>query len=386
MKIRIRSASLALLTASVVATGLATNAQAAAAPSTPVHLSAAQVAQALFVAGDVTRLSQIPSGTEDVVLEKVLQQLYVENPTLDPGQAASDIQGLRAVLTSGSQAISASTLTVMAGNQRVLAILRALTDSNQTAEVDHALAQVTDHALTDASQSTEMLGQAFDAADSLDTISYASFAPARVLGATAGLAATNRAFGQARDSLWKQSSKESVFDDAKTLLAANPALQTDAIKSLTSMISSDGSLSTTVGQLEALIRGSIAQIDNQNCTLAPGASGAAPSNCASGALHDAQFVAAQCPNGTDTATGSCTAARNQAQADATSDACASSRPPKRRQPPRVMPCPTPTRPSAKPRPPKARRPRRSPMRRTSTSTIRMRSSSRRRALTWPRSP
>ena len=85
MKIRIRSASLALLTASVIAIGLATNAQAAAAPSTPVHLSAAQVAQALFVAGDVTRLSQIPSGTEDVVLEKVLQQLYVENPSARPG-------------------------------------------------------------------------------------------------------------------------------------------------------------------------------------------------------------------------------------------------------------------------------------------------------------
>ena len=45
MKIRIRSASLALLTASVIAIGLATNAQAAAAPSTPVHLSAAQVAR-----------------------------------------------------------------------------------------------------------------------------------------------------------------------------------------------------------------------------------------------------------------------------------------------------------------------------------------------------
>ena len=124
-----------------------------------------------------------------------------------------------------------------------------------------------------------------------------------MLGATAVLAATNRTFGQARDSLWKQASRESVFDDAKTLLGANPALQTDAIKSLTSMISSDGSLNTTVGQLETLIRGSIAQIDNQNCTLASGTSGASPSNCASGALHDAQFVAAQCPNGTDTATG-----------------------------------------------------------------------------------
>ena len=94
----------------------------------------------LFVAGDVGRLNQIPSGTEDVVLEKVLQQLYADNPTLSPSQAVSDIRGLEATLSSGSQAISPATLTVMAGNERILAILRALTGSNPSADVLHALA------------------------------------------------------------------------------------------------------------------------------------------------------------------------------------------------------------------------------------------------------
>jgi hypothetical protein len=88
----------------------------------------------------------------------------------------SDIQGLEGALTSGSQAISPATLTVMAGNERILAILRALSDSNPSPDVAHALAQVTDEALTASSQSAEFLGQAFDAsADSLDTLSFNSY-------------------------------------------------------------------------------------------------------------------------------------------------------------------------------------------------------------------
>jgi hypothetical protein len=45
-------------------------------PSAPVHADAAGVARALFVSGDIERLSQIPSGTESIVLERVLQDLY----------------------------------------------------------------------------------------------------------------------------------------------------------------------------------------------------------------------------------------------------------------------------------------------------------------------
>jgi hypothetical protein len=45
----------------------------------------------------------------------VLQQLYTENPSLDPGQAITDIQSLQRALSSGPHALSAATLTVMAG-------------------------------------------------------------------------------------------------------------------------------------------------------------------------------------------------------------------------------------------------------------------------------
>ncbi|HTU86405.1 MAG TPA: hypothetical protein VMF57_12575 [Solirubrobacteraceae bacterium] len=290
-------------------------ARAATDPSTPVHLTAAQVAQTLFVAGDVGRLSQIPSGTEDVVLEKVLQQLYTDNPTLSPSQAVSDIQGLQGVLSSGSQALSPATLTVMAGNERILAILRALTDSTPSPAVAQALAEVTDQALTVSEQSTQYLGEAFDAsADSLDTLSFSAFSPAGTLAQTWSEASSNNLFGQARDTLWKQASNESVFDSTQTLLAENPALQNSAITALVNMLGSDGSLDTTVGQLETLIDGGIQQISGANCTLASGSSGTSPNDCASGALHDAQVVAQNCTGPSDTSS-NCQAARGQAQTD-----------------------------------------------------------------------
>ena len=98
-------------------------------------------------------------------------------------------------MASGSQTVSPATLTVMAGNERILAILRALTGSNPPSDVQHALAQVSTQALTASAQSTQFLGQAFDAsADSLDTLSYKDFSPAGTLAHTAALAATNSLF------------------------------------------------------------------------------------------------------------------------------------------------------------------------------------------------
>jgi hypothetical protein len=296
---------------------LTAGAQAATDPSTPVHLTASQVTQTLFVAGDVGRLSQIPSGTEDVVLEKVLQQLYTDNPTLSASQAVSDIQALQATLASGSQAISPATLTVMAGNERILAILRALTDSSLSGAVGHAVAEVTNQALTVSEQSTQFLGQAFDAsADSLDTLSFSAFSPAGTLAQSWTLASTNNLFGQARDTLWKQASSESVFDSARTLLGEDPALQNSAVNALAGMLNADGSLDTSVGGLETLINGGVQQITDQNCTLASGSSGTSPSDCASGALHDAQLVAQNCPNGPNDTSTACQNARTQAENDA----------------------------------------------------------------------
>lgn len=308
--------AVALGVAALSSSLLASTASAASTSSaTPVHASAGEVAQLLFVAGDVGRLSQVPSGTEAVVLEKVLQQLYLEQPSLSPAQAVSDVQSLQAVLSSGAQAISPATLTVMAGNERVLAIIRALTDSNPPADVLRAVSQVAAQALTDASDSTQDLQQPFDVSvDSLDTLTFSSFSPAGTLARSASLAATNPSFGQARDQLWKQASHESIFDGSQALIAEDPALQNPAIQSFMSLVAPDGSLTTTVAQLESLIGGGVHQIDNQNCAVAPGASGTSPADCDSGALHDTQVVGQQCGNG-NSGTQACQDARSQVQAN-----------------------------------------------------------------------
>lgn len=311
-----------LLACLVVALPLAVSAvgRAASPPSTPVNLTPAQVAQALFVAGDVARLSQIPSGTESLVEEKILQQLYVANPGLPVSQALSDIQGLQATLAGNSSAISPATLTVMSGNQRILAILRALTDSGPARDVTSAIAQVDNQALTQASDSDYLHGNWFDAsADSLDTIAFQGFAPANVLAASSSLAQANKLFGQARDTLWQSASHESVFDGTQTLLNENPALQTSAIQQLVGMVASDGSLQTTVGQLESLVEGGVTTIGQKECTLPGGTTGGSPSDCTAGALHDAQMVAAACQAG---ASSDCTDAKNQAQTNAIADLAA----------------------------------------------------------------
>jgi hypothetical protein len=287
--------------------------------NTPIHESATQVAGLLFVAGDVGRLSDVPSGTESVVLERVLQQLYRDEPALDPGQAVTDIQALEATLASGSQAISPSTLTVMGGNQRILAILRALTDSSPPADVAHAIAQVDNDALTEASQSAQALGTPFDASvDALDTLSFGSFSPAATLNATVSLAAADRSFGQARDQLWQSVSHESVFDSTSTLLGENPALQNAAVQAFVGTLNADGSLDTTAGRLETLVTQGVTTIGNQSCQLAPGTTGASPGDCASGSLHDAQVIHQACASTNDPSAG-CTSARQNLATDSANE-------------------------------------------------------------------
>jgi hypothetical protein len=70
--IAMRTRLYVLLACLVMALPLAVSAgaRAASSPSTQVNLTPAQVAQALFVAGDVGRLTRVPSGTESLVEER----------------------------------------------------------------------------------------------------------------------------------------------------------------------------------------------------------------------------------------------------------------------------------------------------------------------------
>ncbi len=169
-----------------------------------------------FVAGDVRRLSRTPSGTVDIVLEKVLQEEYKLDPGLAPDQAKRDIESLSAILSSDPKT-TAATLSAVPGNQRILAILAALNGSS-TPRIQRAIAAAADQALAESSASNRDLGREFNpAADSVSTLLYGGFSPAKTLQATYDLAQTTRSFGQARDALWQAASHESVFDTSSAV-------------------------------------------------------------------------------------------------------------------------------------------------------------------------
>lgn len=284
---------------------------------TPVTATPSQVADQLFVAGDVARLSVVPSGTESVALERILQQLYADNPSLSSSDAVSDIQGLQQAL-SASGAPSTATLTVMPGNQRILTILDALESSSPPAPVALAITTVARDALMQSSAALVSDGQYFDAsADTLSTLTAANLSPARVLEATVALGASNPSFAQARDTLWASVSHEHIGDDTQQLLSENPALQNAGINALVSGLS-NGSFSSQETTLLSTIGSDETQIENQTCTPGgppptPG-SGQQPS-CTGGALHDAELVAAACPNGISSSDPACQGQVNAVSGD-----------------------------------------------------------------------
>ena len=132
----------------------------------------------------------------------------------------------RRASASGSQAISPATLTVMAGNERILAH-PARADWLEPAVRRAARARASDQPGADGLRAVDPVPR--PGLRRLGRLArhplLQGFSPAGTLAHTAALAATNSLFGQARDTLWKQASNESVFDSTQTLLGENPALQ-----------------------------------------------------------------------------------------------------------------------------------------------------------------
>jgi hypothetical protein len=239
-----------------------------------------QTARLLFVAGDVRRLNRTPSGTVDTVLEKVLQQLYRDDPALAPEDAEREIERLHDTLAANGAATSSATLATVPGNQRVLAILAGLRRSDPPARVQRALTRVADQALTESSQTARPVGDVFNAgADSLSTVLYGGFSPPITLGDTVDLAADNARFGRARDALWADVSHQSVRDDANELLAGNPELRSDAVRAVTQGLAADGSLTKSVAAVEDLVSSGTQTVAAQSTR----------------AIADHRAIAASCP-------------------------------------------------------------------------------------------
>jgi hypothetical protein len=240
----------------------------------PVTLHPPEVSSALFVAGDVNRLSKVPSGSEDVVLEKALQQLYADEPALAPASAEEYIHDMQAALAAPASPSQAS-LELMAGNQRVVAILAALErpyGSPATALPAAARLAVTHLAAVALAGSSNIFAGAetpkyFEPlTDERTNLLYTTFAPATVLRATRTLAASNSAFGEARDALWKADSEESVFSQWSELLHESKALGAQAMRELREAVEAgNGTLTEEPAWLTARFTGGQKATQEQSC-------------------------------------------------------------------------------------------------------------------------
>jgi len=285
----------------------------AQAAETPVTLKPAEVSQALFVAGDITRLSQVPSGVEDLVLEKALQQLYADEPALAPATAERYVQDMKASLAASSSPSQAS-LRLMAGNQRILSILAALERpyGSPSAELPPAAKLAITHlaALALSGSSNIFAGaetpKYFEPlADARTNLTYTSFAPATVLRATRELAARDRPFGEARDELWAAASEESVFSEWSELLKESKALRSEALTELREAVQAGhGTITEEPARLTALFTSGQTKTQEQSCEHSGSGeegiggesiSGVPRLTCSGGALYEAAHVPRSCP-------------------------------------------------------------------------------------------
>jgi hypothetical protein len=282
------------------------------ASEAPVTVEPAEVSTALFVAGDVARLSSVPAGTEDVVLEKALQQMYADEPELSPSLAESYVRDLQLALSS-STAPSPASLQLMTGNQRIVAILAALERPYGSPGVSlppAAKLAVSHLAAVALSGSSDIFAGAEEPkffeplADARTNLTFTSFAPATVLRATRALAAANKLFGEARDALWAGASEESVFSEWKELLAESGVLQSEALETLREAIETGkGTISEEPEQLTELFGEGQTKIQEQACehsgvkeeaiggTSIPGIPAL---ECSGGALYEAANAPSVC--------------------------------------------------------------------------------------------
>lgn len=287
-------------------------APAGARAEAPVTLHPAEVSTALFVAGDIARLSKVPGGTEDLVLEKALQQLYADEPTLAPATAEAYVGAMKALLAAPS-APSQASLQLMAGNQRILAILAALERpyGSPASELPPAAKLAVTHLASVAlTGSSDIFADAEEPkyfeplADARTNLSYTSFAAAGVLRATRELAATNKLFGEARDALWAAASEEKVTSEWAELFAESKhVLDSGALAELRAAIEAGhGSLTEEPAALAELFTKGQKTTQEQACEHGAGEAeiggetinGVPRLKCSGGALYEDSHVPRSC--------------------------------------------------------------------------------------------
>jgi hypothetical protein len=248
-----------------------------AAASATVSASTQSVQNALFAAGGVALLTNGPDAQLNLILNKVLQQTYELQSSLDPATAACEIGQLRSTWQSGRPA--SDTFLLEGPNARLINVLAVIDPSTPpagscaggaspwTGPMGSALQGVAKLALDDSANFNQP-GAAFNPAGcpdasctsqgftpswaTLDTLGTGALDPRQVLGDAARLAGLDKPFGQAWDLIWGPSGTdpfgEDVFSTPSQLLSQSPALHGAEMQSAAALISS-GSLKSNVGAL-----------------------------------------------------------------------------------------------------------------------------------------
>lgn len=240
----------------------------------PEIISASNVDEALFTAGGIPRLSGVREGLIELILEKALQQLYRDEPKLFRPTAEQYIDDMRASLASSTAPTKAG-LQLMAGNQRVIAILAALEapygkpSKELPPAAKLAIAHLASVALGGSSAiyaKAETPRYFEPLADERTNLTYTTFAPVNVLRATWELAQRNALYGQARDGIWQSSSEESVFSGWDALFKESKVLSNSAFAALKQEIEEDGgALLKTRKQIEQLFSAGQKTSQEQMC-------------------------------------------------------------------------------------------------------------------------
>ncbi len=234
----------------VLAIAAASAAPPAPAAAAKLTATPVEVRHALFVAGDVDRMSRGARATREIVLERLLQRMYVIAPRLESGTAVTAVRRLAAALPRRLPAPGA--LEAQAPNERILTILTALDTPSPKGVAGEALTQLLRGALIESADGGAAGGQFTVSADELATMTDGTFSPSATLADTADLADRVAGFARARDALWGKAARESVSATSAELLARNPALRSEQMKPLTDLIAPDGSISTTTAAVQAI--------------------------------------------------------------------------------------------------------------------------------------
>lgn len=213
-----------------------------------IRLTPTEVRQRLVVAADVNRLQDPAAGTQALLLERILQELYAQNPEMPAAEATASIQQIASAMPPLTPE-RVATLTSYAFNERLLVLLSDAVSTGATGPARKALAVVSRDLLFDAKDAGDAAGRFAVNNGEAFTLLLRGYAGTDVLLRSVRLADANALFAAARDGIWQEAAGFSISAPQSALLEL-PALQSEGMRALVDAIGADGSLETTVASLQ----------------------------------------------------------------------------------------------------------------------------------------